>query len=67
MISLPFAALAGDQDQPPAPPRGPTPFALSEPATLEQVVRDAGFAEVQSEPFTVTFEFSSVDELRGGT
>src|SRR5712692_2240662 len=31
----------------------------------EQVLRDAGFANVQSEPFTVTFEFASVDELLG--
>lgn len=28
------------------------------------MVRDAGFAEVRSEPFTVTFEFPSVDGLR---
>jgi SAM-dependent methyltransferase len=62
-ISLPFAVLSRELGQPPSPPRGPSPFALSEPDTLEQVVRDAGFAEVRSEPFTVTFEFSTVDEL----
>lgn len=44
-------------------PAGPNPFALAEPAALERVVRDAGFAEVQSEPYTVTFEFSSAHEL----
>jgi enediyne biosynthesis protein CalE5 len=65
LIALPFAVLARELGQPPAPPSGPSPFALSEPATLEQVVRDAGFADVRSEPFTVTFEFSSVDELLG--
>lgn len=27
------------------------------------MLRDAGFTQVQSEPFTVTFEFASVDEL----
>ncbi len=61
----PPAVLARELGQPPALPSGPSPFALSEPATLEQAVRDAGFADVQSEPFTVTFEFSSVDELLG--
>jgi enediyne biosynthesis protein CalE5 len=65
MISFPFAVLARELGQPPAPPSGPTPFALSEPAALERVARDAGFAEVGSEPFTVTFEFPSVDELLG--
>ena len=28
-------------------------------------MRDAGFAEVHGEPFTVTFVFNSVDELLG--
>jgi SAM-dependent methyltransferase len=65
LISLPFGVLARELGQPPALPRGPSPFALSEPATLEQVVRRAGFTEVQSEPLTVTFVFSSVDELLG--
>jgi SAM-dependent methyltransferase len=65
MISLPFGVLSRELGQPPSPPGGPSPFALSEAATLEQVVRDAGFAEVRSEPYTVTFEFSSVDELLG--
>jgi enediyne biosynthesis protein CalE5 len=62
LISLPFAALAGANQQP-APPPGPSPFALSNPAALEQVARDADFVDVRSEPLTVTFEFSSVDEL----
>ena len=64
MISLPFRALAGVGEQAPMPP-GPNPFALSAPGALEQVVRDAGFAEAQSEPFTVTFAFATVDELLG--
>lgn len=69
LISLPFMALrstlGGDQEHPPAPPPGPNPFALSEPQRLEQVVRDAGFANVQSEQMTVTLAFSSADELLG--
>jgi SAM-dependent methyltransferase len=65
MISLPFSVLSRELGQPPSLPRGPSPFALSEPRRLEQVLRDAGFANVQSEPFPVTFEFASVDELLG--
>lgn len=68
VISLTFRALAGLSQQlgrPPTPPAGPNPFALAGPAKLEQVLRDAGFAEVHSEPFTVTFVFDSVDELLG--
>jgi enediyne biosynthesis protein CalE5 len=65
LISLPFAVLTPELGPPPAAPRGSNPFALSERTTLEQAVRDAGFAEVQSEPLTVTFAFASVDELLG--
>lgn len=65
MISLPFSVLSRELGQPPSLPRGPNPFALSEPTILEQVLREAGFANVQSEPFMVTFEFASVDELLG--
>jgi len=63
MISLPFSVLSRRMGQPPPARSGPNPFALSDPAKLEQTLRDAGFAEVQSEPFTVTFAFASVDEL----
>jgi hypothetical protein len=62
MISLPFSVLSRRMGPPP-PLAGPNPFALSDRAKLEQVLRDAGFTQVHSEPFTVTFEFASVDEL----
>jgi SAM-dependent methyltransferase len=65
LISLPFKALGAGQDQPPAPPSGPNPFALSAPDALEKAVRDAGFADVQSEQMSVTFMFSSVEDLLG--
>jgi hypothetical protein len=61
---LPFAAFAGAGGPPPTP-SGPNPFALATPAALERVVRLAGYAEVRSEPFTVTFDFPSVAELQG--
>jgi SAM-dependent methyltransferase len=65
MISLPFSVLNGEEAQPTSLPPGPNPFALSEPTALAQVLRDAGFAQVQSELRSVTFEFASVDELLG--
>src|SRR5205085_11097588 len=61
--SLPFSVLSRELSQPPSLLSGPNPFALSEPTRLEQVLREAGFAKVYSEQFTVTFEFASVDEL----
>ena len=64
MIALPFAALAAAGSGPP-PAGGPNPFALATPGALEQVLHRAGYAEVQSEPFEVTFEFPSVAELQG--
>jgi enediyne biosynthesis protein CalE5 len=65
IISLPFSVFSRELSQPPSPPSGPNPFALSEPTRLEQVLRNAGFANVRCEPLTVTFAFASVDELLG--
>ena len=65
IIALPFSVFSRELSQPPSPPSGPNPFALSEPTKLEQVLRDAGFANVRCEPLTVTFEFASVEELLG--
>jgi SAM-dependent methyltransferase len=65
MISLPFSVLSREPGRPSPQPAGPNPFALSEPAKLEQTLRDAGFTHVRSEPYTVTFEFASMDEFLG--
>jgi len=65
IISLPFSVFSRELSQPPSPPSGPNPFELAESRRLEQVLRDAGFTSVQCEPFPVTFEFASVDELLG--
>lgn len=65
VISLAFSAFNREGARPPSLPGGPNPFVLAEPTKLEQIVREAGFANVQSEPFTVTFEFASLDELLG--
>jgi len=41
IIALPFSVFSRELSQPPSPPSGPNPFALSEPTRLEQVLRDA--------------------------
>jgi enediyne biosynthesis protein CalE5 len=66
VIGLSFAVLSRDLGAPlPPPTGGGNPFALSEPAELERVVRAAGYVDVHSEPFTVTFEYATGDELVG--
>ena len=65
IISLPFSVFSREMSQPLSFPSGPNPFALSEPTKLEQVLHDAGFANVQCELFSVIFEFASGDELLG--
>src|SRR5258706_14211211 len=42
MISLPFSVLSRKLGRPPSLPSGPSPFALSDPTRLEQVLRAAG-------------------------
>lgn len=65
LISLPSTVLTREMGvaRPPSLPGGPNPFALSESTTLEHLTRDAGFVDVRSESFTVTYEFRSTDEL----
>ncbi len=46
---------------PPPDPKAPGPFRLSAPGALEQVLRDAGFAEVALSRTEMTFDFDSVD------
>src|SRR5215469_4283300 len=41
IISLPFSVFSRELSQPPSPPSGPNPVALSEPTRLEQALRDA--------------------------
>lgn len=63
MISLPFAVLSRELGLPPTAPSGPSLHTLSDPSTLEQMVREAGFTDVRSESFTVTWTFASLDDL----
>lgn len=46
---------------PPQPPNAPGPFALSEPGTLESLLAEASFREVDSAESTVAFEYSDTE------
>ncbi len=44
------------------PPQMPGPFSLANSRRLEQFLTQAGFTAVQTEPMTLTFEWTSVDD-----
>jgi len=50
-------------EMPPPPPGTPNAFNLADAPKLEQALTQAGFADVRSEPFTVTFTFASGEEF----
>jgi SAM-dependent methyltransferase len=47
---------------PPPDPNAPNPLRFSDPELLEQMLRDAGFADVSSETVPFRFDFGSSDE-----
>ena len=60
-MRLPIAVLSQMLEEP-SPAAGTLdPFSLADSTALEQALTEAGFANVQSERLTVTFEFSSTD------
>jgi hypothetical protein len=46
-------------------PGAPLPFAFGAPGALEKAVKEAGFAQVRTEPLTVTPSFADTEELWG--
>ncbi len=61
LLGVPFNAVQQMVEMP--PPGTPNPFNLAGAAKLEQAFTQAGFADVRSEPFTVTFTFASGEEF----
>jgi len=47
---------------PAPPPQMPGPFSLGDSHRLEQLLTQAGFTAVQTEPMIVTLEWASVDD-----
>ncbi len=47
---------------PAPPPQMPGPFSLADPHRLEQLLTQAGFTAVHSEPVLLTLEWASVDD-----
>lgn len=62
VVSVAMGAIARELQPPPPPPGTPGVFALADRHGLEELVRQAGFDEVQSEPLNVTFEFASTEQ-----
>lgn len=62
VVSVTMEAIVRELQPPPPPPGTPGVFALADRHGLEELVREAGFGEVQSEPLNITFEFTSTDE-----
>lgn len=52
---LPLAAIDGIVERAPVDTRQPGPFALSEPERLRAILAEAGFAEVELQPFATPF------------
>jgi SAM-dependent methyltransferase len=65
MITLSYAALGGAQTQQSGGFMGPGPFSLANAAELERVVNAAGYGDVRSEPYLVTYEFATLDDYIG--
>ena len=50
---------------PAPPPQMPGPFSLADSRRLEQILTQAGFTAVQTEPMLLTLEWASVDDYIG--
>ncbi len=62
MNSVTLGAIAQTLELPPQPPGTPGVFALAEAGRLEQVVLNAGFADVATETMDLRIAFPSVDD-----
>jgi enediyne biosynthesis protein CalE5 len=63
MSSVPLGVIRRELQIPPPPPSAPGIFSLSDPTHLEELLRRAGFSQVDNEPMTVALEMSSADEF----
>lgn len=60
-ISAATVAVFGELGVPLPPPDAPGPFNLADPDRLAQSFADAGFQNVQTEPFTMSVTFPSAE------
>ncbi len=61
-MAAPVLALVGQGAMPPPNPADPSPFALPDPADLEQRLRSAGFSEARSDRVEFGQRYPSFDE-----
>jgi SAM-dependent methyltransferase len=60
-VSMPMAVAMRELQVPP-PPGMPGPFSLADTDRVAQVLTQAGFTQVYTEPMTLTLDWTSIDE-----
>src|SRR5260370_4763334 len=61
-VSMPRGVALRDLQVPPPPPGMPGPFSLADTDRVAQVLTQAGFTQVYTEPMTLTLDWTSIDE-----
>ena len=61
-VSMPMAVAMRELQVPPPPPGMPGPFSLADTDRVAQVLTQAGFTQVYTEPMTLTLEWTSIEE-----
>lgn len=61
-VSMPMTVAMRELQVPPPPPGIPGPFSLADTDRVTQVLTQAGFTQVYTEPMTLTFDWTSIDE-----
>ncbi|MDQ3966887.1 MAG: methyltransferase domain-containing protein [Thermoproteota archaeon] len=59
LLSLAFATVRKQINAPAPPPTAPGPFALADIEALKQTLSQAGFKDIKTDIFQITFEFES--------
>src|SRR5260221_5675543 len=59
---MPMAVAMRELQVPPPPPGMPGPFSLADTDRVAQVLTQAGFTQVYTEPMTLTLEWTSIEE-----
>ena len=61
-VSIPMAVAMRELQVPPPPPGMPGRFSLADTDRVAQVLTQAGFTQVYTEPMTLTIDWTSIDE-----
>jgi enediyne biosynthesis protein CalE5 len=67
LLGLAFASVRKQINAPAPPPTTPGPFALANKEALKESFNQAGFKDIITDTFQVTFEFDSPENYKGST